>query len=103
MSISEDAFQFGNDLAGACGASLPRMLNDALGHFIGGHYKAVSGCVIDRDGRKSETFASVIYRASGSADPADPRAVPADATAAVIDACDELNLESFRSAYGRIA
>jgi hypothetical protein len=103
MSISEDALQSGKGLAGAGGASLSDMLNDALGHFIGNDYKVVSGYVIDFDGRESESFASVIHKVAVSADSADPCAVPADATAAVIDVCDELDLESFRAAYRRIA
>jgi hypothetical protein len=103
MSISEDALESGKGLAGAGGASLYGTLNDALGRFIGYDYKAVSGYVIDVDGRKSETFASVIHKASVSPDSTDPCAVPADATAAVIDVCDVLDLESFRAGYGRIA
>jgi hypothetical protein len=103
MSISEDALQSGKVLAGAGGASLSGMLNDALGHFIGNDYKVISGYVIDLDGRKSENFASVIHKADASAERADPCAVPADATAAVIDVCGELDLESFRAAYQRIA
>jgi hypothetical protein len=66
MSISEDALESGKGLAGAGGASLYGTLNDALGRFIGYDYKAVSGYVIDVDGRKSETFASVIHKASVS-------------------------------------
>ena len=103
MSISEDVHQSGQDLAGADDARLAGMLNDALGRFIGNHYKAVPGCVIDRDDRKSQNFASVIHEASASIDPTDLRAVPADAVAAVIDVRDELDLENFRAAYGRIA
>ena len=103
MSISEDALQIGKALAGAGGASLTALLIDRLGRFIGDDYKAARGCVIDLEGRKSENFASVIHKADVSVNPTDTGAVPADATAAVIDVCDELDLESFHAAYGRIA
>jgi hypothetical protein len=103
MSISEDVHQSGQNLAGADDARLAGMLNDALGHFIGNHYKAVSGCMIDRNGRKSQDFASVIHKASAAIDPGDPHTIPADAVAAVIDVCGELDLENVRAAYERIA
>ena len=60
MSISEDVHQSGQNLAGVDDAHLAGMLNDALGQFIGNHYKAISGCMIDRDGRKSQNFASLL-------------------------------------------
>jgi hypothetical protein len=103
MSISEDAFFWGKDLAGQAAASLSNTLNDALCSFIGNQYRAASAYVTDLTGRKSATFASVIHIASASADSADSRAVPADAIAAVIDVCEELDLEAFRAAYGRVA
>jgi hypothetical protein len=103
MSISEDALQLGKGLAGAGGASLSGLLNDALGRFIGDNFKAIPGYLIDLDGKKSESFASVVRGATESAEPAEPAAIPADAAAAVIDVCDELDLDSFRAAYRRIA
>jgi hypothetical protein len=103
MSISEDALQLGKGLTDAGGASLSGLLNDALGHFIGNNYKAVPGYLIDLDGKKSESFASVVHETTESAEPADPSAITADAAAAVIEVCDELDLESFRAAYGHIA
>jgi hypothetical protein len=102
MSIFEDVHQSGQNLAGADDARLAGMLNDVLGRFIGDHYKAVSGSVIDRDGRKSQRFASVIHKASTSIDATNPHAYPADAVAAIIDVCGELDLDNFRAAYGRI-
>jgi hypothetical protein len=103
MSISEDALKLGRGLAGAGGASLSDMLNNALGHFIGDNYKAVPGCLIDFEGKKSESFACVIHDAAVSAEAVDASSIPADATAAVIEVCDQLDLESFRTAYWRIA
>jgi hypothetical protein len=103
MSLSEKALQWGESLAGARGESLADTLNHGLGQFIGDDYKTVSAYVIGLDGKRSDSFAAVIHRAAESADVTECGAVPANATAAVIDVCDELDLESFRAAYGRIA
>jgi hypothetical protein len=104
MSPSEVALQFGMSLADPGQASTSTILNDALSHFVGDDYKVTPGYLIDLDGRQSARFASVIHASTVSVvDPTDACAVPADATAAVIDVCDELNLERFQAAYGRIA
>ena len=104
MSPSEVALQFGMSLADPGQPSTSTILNDALWHFVGDDYKVTPGYLIDLDGRQSAGFASVIHTSTVSVvDPADACAVPADATAAVIDVCDELNLERFQAAYGRIA
>jgi hypothetical protein len=103
MSTSDDASQCGKSLAAADQASLSTILNDSLTSFIGDDYKVVPGYLIDLDGRQSAKFASVIHTSSVSLDPADACAVLADTTAAVIDVCDELNVERFQGAYGRIA
>jgi hypothetical protein len=103
MSISEDALQVGKSRAIAGQADLSGILNEALSRFVSDAYKNTPGYLIDLDGRKSAHFASVIHRPMASADLTNPCAVPADATAAVIDVYDELDLERFRAAYDRIA
>jgi hypothetical protein len=103
MSISQEVQEAGREVAAASGAVVADMLNSRIGRFLGWPYKMTSGSVADRDGNKTEAFASIVYAArDGSAVP-DPGAIAADTVAAVIDVSESLELESFRAAYARIA
>src|SRR5260370_41927201 len=104
MTISQEAYAAGQEVGAAAGPSLVATINAALGRFLGWPYKIAPGCIADADGRKTETFASVIYAESDGAVPSDPgRPVAADNAAAVIDIHECLDLEGLRAAYARIA
>ncbi len=103
MSTSEEAFRLGRVFAGSSPDRLAEAINDALKGFIGDHFKSASGYLLDREGKRSEHFAVVVYEASAHVNSSTLQAVPADAAAAVVDVSDELDLESFRAAYARIA
>lgn len=103
MELSQQVHDAGREVASATGETLPGILNEALGRFLGWPFKAASGRAADRAGHKTETFASVVYTAPAGAAAPDPQALPADTVAAVIDACESLDLESLRAAYERIA
>lgn len=103
MGLSQEVHDAGQKVASATELTLAGILNRALGGVLGWPFKTTSGYVVDRDGDRTENFASVIYAASESAAAADPDAIPAAAAAAVIDACESMDLERFRAAYQRIA
>ncbi len=103
MELSQQVHDAGQEVASATGLTLPGILNEVLGRFLGWPFKATSGCAVDRDGYKTETFASVVYTAPQGAAAPDPRAIPADTVAAVIDASESMDVENFRAAYERIA
>ena len=103
MTLSQEVNDVGQEVAVAAGPALRGILNSGIGRFLGWPYKTASGCVADRQGNKTEVFASVVYVApEGSAAPA-PQAIPADTVAAVIDVSKSMDLEGFRAAYSRIA
>jgi len=103
MGLSQEIHDASEEVASATGVTLPEILNRTLGRLLGLPFEVTSGRVIDRDGNKTETFASVVYAVSEDGRAPDPHAIPADAAAAVVDACEDLDLEKFRAAYGRIA
>src|SRR5574337_1211848 len=103
MEISQQVHDAGQEVVSATAATLHGILNDALGRFLGWPFKVTAGRVADRDGHKTETFASVVYAAPAGGAAPDPQAIPADAAAAVIDACESLDCEGFRAAYEHIA
>ena len=104
MTLSEQAYAAGQEVAAATGSSLVATLNAAVGRFLGWPYNIAPGCIADADGRKTESFASVIYVERDGAAPPDPsRPSPADNAAAVIDVHECLDLEGLRAAYARIA
>ena len=103
MGLSQEVHDAGQEVASATEATLSDALNRVLGRFLGWPYRVSSACVVDRDDNRTERFASVAYVASGSASDPEPDCVPADAAAAVVDACGELDLEAFRAAYERVA
>jgi len=103
MGLSQEAHDAGQEVAAATGAALPESLNRAVGRFLGPPYRVTSACVVDQDGNRTERLASVAYVASGNASDPEPDCVSADAAAAVLDTCEELDLERLRAAYMRIA
>jgi hypothetical protein len=103
MGLPQEVCEAGQEVAAATGADLSDILNGALGRFLGWPLRVTSGCVVDREGIKTETFASVIYAAPEGSAVQNPDAIPSDAVGAIIDACETMDLEKFRAAYRRIA
>jgi hypothetical protein len=103
MGLAQEVYHAGQELASAAERSLPDVLNRVLGCFLGWPYRVTSSCVTDQDGNRAERFAAVVYAAPEGVAIPESGAVPAGAAAVVIDACEELDLEWLRAAYGRIA
>lgn len=103
MSLSEEVHEAGKQLFAATPATIADIINGALSRFIGGHFESDSGRVVDRDGKRSERFASVIHLPVKETDRPDPAAFPADGVAAVVDVRIDPGLEEFRDSYRRIA
>jgi hypothetical protein len=103
MSISDDAYESGKEIAAAPAAAIEGTVNGALNRFIGEHFKAAPGRLVDSTGKHSERFGCVVYRAEQNADPADRELISADSAAAVLDVSEELTLETLRASYRRIA
>ncbi|MCC6265904.1 MAG: hypothetical protein IT169_20210 [Bryobacterales bacterium] len=103
MAIADEVQETGQQVLAATGAELARVLNAGIERFVGWPYRIAPGCVVDRDGTRTETFASVVYTArEGSAAPG-LGVIPADTAAAVIDLSEDMDLEIFRAAYARVA
>jgi hypothetical protein len=103
MGLSEEIRDAGQDLASATGATLPDMLNGAFGRFVSESFGTTSAFVVDHNRNRTATFASVVHAVREGAANSDQQAIPADSAAAVIDACEDLNLDNLRAAYERIA
>lgn len=103
LTIAEEVREAGRQVASATGTSLVGDLNGAIERFLGWPYRVASGHVVDRDNSRTEAFATTIYVAPGSPETTRLDAIPADRTAAVIDACENMDLDSLRAAYARIA
>ncbi len=103
MGIAQDVHDAGEEVVLATELTLPGVLNDVLGRFLGWPFKATPGWAVDRDGKRTETFASVIHTPPVAAASAVPDGIPADTVAAVIDASQSIDLDGLRSSYRRIA
>lgn len=103
MGLSEQTRDAGQEIIGASSATFPDVLNHQLAQLIGWPFNVTSGCVVDAEGERTESFASVVYAAPEDDATSETGAIPADCAAAVLDALDTLDLESFRTSYERIA
>jgi hypothetical protein len=75
-------------------------LQDAFNQLLQpliGSFKATNGPLIDNSGQTTEVYSSVVHN-----DGSEPRAVPVDSVAAVIDSHDALTIETLEVAYQRI-
>jgi hypothetical protein len=79
------------------------MLNSVVGRFLGGSFDVTSASVVDRDRNRTATFTSVVHAAREGQPNSGQGAIAADSAAAVIDACEDLNLDNLRAAYERVA
>jgi hypothetical protein len=103
MGISEDVHEAGCELSTSTSETITATINRVLTRFIGDRFNSAPGYVFDRAGKCSETFPCIIYLVGHESDEAEPKPLPADAVAAVVDACAELTLEGLRGSYQRIA
>jgi hypothetical protein len=103
MSLSQEVHDAGQEVASATEATLPGILNDVLGRYVGWPLKVRSGYLVDREGSRSETFASVINAAPQAGTTPEPQDIQADNAAAVIDTYECLDQEKFVASYKRIA
>lgn len=102
MAIAQEVREAGLHVAAATGAALDGILNVSIEQFLGWPYRTASGRILDRDGSRTQAFSTIIYTAPGGS-AATVGAIPADTAAAVIDASESMDLDSFRAAYARIA
>jgi hypothetical protein len=102
MELSDKVRDGGQEVASATGSAVAGVLNRILNSFLGWPFKAAKGCATGLDSNKSETLGTVIYTTSDVGAPCEPVDVPADALAAVIDVCENMDMEQFRAAYQRI-
>ncbi len=103
MGIAQDVHEAGKQVAVSTELSLPSVLNDILGCFLGWPFKATPGYVIGHDGKRTAIFASVIHTPPINSASSAHEGIPADTVGAVIDAGYSLDLDWFRSSYRRIA
>jgi hypothetical protein len=103
MAISQEVLEAGEQIAASAGAALAGVLNAGIERVLGWPYKVASGRIVDRDGIRTEAFATVVYTAPDKTSELDLNAVPADNAAAVIDVVENIDLAGFRAAYARIA
>jgi hypothetical protein len=103
MTLSQEVYEAGKEIASATGASLPSILNGVLERYVHWPIKVSSGRLLDRNKSRSDDFVSVVYAVPEAGTRSEPEDIPADNAAAVIDACESLDLEKFRASYARIA
>ena len=103
MEIGQDARETGRKIATVSIESLSTALRDGVEKFIGHPFKVSSGSVIDSDNKVSDLFAAIVYVESEESQSKAPSQLPADSTAVVIDATDNLTIDKFRAAYLRVA
>jgi hypothetical protein len=103
MEIGQDARETGRKIASVSIESLSTALRDGVEKFIGHPFKVSSGSVIDSDNKVSDLFAAIVYVETEESQSKAPSQLPADSTAVVIDATDNLTIDKFRAAYLRVA
>ena len=104
--ISSQVHQAGEELTRLGlnpGSNFGQALNAAMNRFLGWPFRTDPGFATDIDRQRTEHFASVVYTRPQSNSPIEPVEVPADALACVIDVTQNMDLEQFRVAYGKIA
>jgi len=101
--LSKNACAAGSDILAAPESSANRIVNSSLNTFLGPAFTVGSGLIVDKDGTKSVTFPSVVYRQTRESENESDQTIPSDTVAAVIDVYDQLDIDTFRNAYSRIA
>jgi hypothetical protein len=102
VTLSQEVYDDGQKIASATEVTLPGILNEILGRYLGWPLKIRSGYLIDKENRESDIFASVIYASQAGTTPGN-QSIRADNAAVVIDVYETLDSEKFRDSYARIA
>lgn len=103
MTIAQEVIETGRQVAAVSAGSLSAALRAGIERYIGWPYKVATASVVDADGAVSDTFAAVVYAAKEEAPAAATAQIPADITAVIVDATDNLTIDNIRGAYARIA
>ncbi len=103
MAIAQETLETGRQVAAVSAGLLSAALQAGIERYVGWPYKVASSSVVDTDGAVSETFAAVVYAAKEKSPAAAPAQIPADSAAVVVDATDSLTIDTFRTAYARVA
>ncbi len=102
MKLSQEMRNAADRVVSAHSPQIGDALNQFIGRFVGWPFKIASGFVRDRDGNRTEVFASVVFTEPGGSPEVATDGFPADTVAVVVDACEELDLEKLGAAYKRI-
>ncbi len=66
MAIAQEVLDTGRQVAAVTGAALGGILNAGIERILGSPYKTASGCILDRDGIRTEaSFALTDWSGSG--------------------------------------
>jgi len=103
MNISQEVHAAAQQVINAPSSSLVDALNIFIGKFVGWPYSVAAGKIIDVTGSQTDTFACVVHAVPAITEGPHAGYIPADGAAVVIDANENLNLDTLRVAYSRIA
>ncbi|MGO9930443.1 MAG: hypothetical protein ACLPV8_01300 [Steroidobacteraceae bacterium] len=78
-------------------------MNAAIRQFLPAPFVIGSKDMVDHEGKRVPATASTIYLSPTAAGAAESDDIPADSVAVAIDARETMDLESFRSAYTKVA
>src|SRR3989454_3018759 len=102
MDPSGNVYDAAKEVLAAPASSLTESLNKFVAKLVGWPFMVSSGFVVDGKNR-TDIFACVVHTTPASKDEPDAGGLRADGVAAVIDASENLDLESLRAAYARVA
>ena len=103
VSISERVHDAGQRLAAVSPSSLTDTLNQTLNQFLGWPFQVAAGLAFDAEGKKTDTFGTLIFTASQANAAAEPLNIDSDRVGCVIDVAENMDLKQLGAAYERIA
>jgi len=101
-SISENFFAAGEKLSALSNSNIADALNQSLNGLLGLSFRAGPGSVVDSQGQRTGTFATLIRTTSRNSYSHSVE-IPAEAAACAIDVAETIDLERLRAAYRRIS
>ena len=90
-------------LARDSGQNAGNALSTVISRYLSWPFCVGSGFATDLNGKRTADFATVIHTQSNYGSAVEPAAIAADRLACVIDVSENIDLEQFRNAYGKIA
>jgi len=103
MELAQEIRNVADQVFSSREPALAQALNGFIGRFLGWPFRVGPGFARDRNGDRTEAFACVVHTESGGSATTGAEGFAADSVAAVVDACEELDVEKLRAAYRRIA